>query len=659
MKKQIIEKLILLNLVPVGSSYEIIRLREKNPGNAGKILKNGTTLSQNSIYSVYDGKSFCIQILKKKENLNDFLGKEKNGKNVECSEKYLEEHSSSSIPLKSSSYINYSSSYFCDKNNNNIPNNALDHGNNIYSSNNNDIFDNYNSNYNNSYGYSNNNNNNNNNTNNNYNDLNNNNYDNIMNSSENEKILYTFNNNKNPTGLFNRKKIDNKIEIKTENKIENKFDNKIDNKIDNDSNNQVGDANKSIIINDNTINNSDDNNDSDGNIINENIFSSFVLQVQVFERRTFSLGTRYEILLNQNMEIRDITKKLSKLFKIPLAGIRILFVPSNTEINLYDLPLERPSRYSTRAWFDGLLGELKVSDLSDITVCDGDLLLLQNVLEPLRELTEREKMSINMMNMKYNFCGSTVTSMNNNNSFNNSMNNSSNNLNSNLNLNNNGSSNNLVYELYNKNYENNFYSGSSTNINNNKSNNNSYSDLNLNKNTNNNIINNNNNNNNDNNKSSSNNSLHGISSHKSFDMSTYNPAVQYSVKSKRKEKGVHIKTHKDRMLDNKEKRNKDDNKEENKEEIKDENKESKEENRDDEESVASSVFSNTSTSQLFEKNDPENKKIDSCKDLELSLRVQEHLRSSEEPSLLITEEPSLGSDGDILKAGYDIFADLN
>ena len=37
LKKQIIEKLILLELVPVGSSPKIIRLREKNQGNAGKI----------------------------------------------------------------------------------------------------------------------------------------------------------------------------------------------------------------------------------------------------------------------------------------------------------------------------------------------------------------------------------------------------------------------------------------------------------------------------------------------------------------------------------------------------------------------------------------------------------------------------------------------
>ena len=58
---------------------------------------------------------------------------------------------------------------------------------------------------------------------------------------------------------------------------------------------------------------------------------------------------------------------------------------------------------------------------------------------------------------------------------------------------------------------------------------------------------------------------------------------------------------------------------------------------------------------LFEfkllKTDSDDKNSDICKSPELSLRVKEHLRSP--------EEHSFGSDGDILRAGYDMFADLS
>ena len=69
-RKDITEKLILLNILPENSSPNRVRLREKSSNLAGNVLKNGTTLSQNGIYSVYDGKTFCIQILDDEEDLS-------------------------------------------------------------------------------------------------------------------------------------------------------------------------------------------------------------------------------------------------------------------------------------------------------------------------------------------------------------------------------------------------------------------------------------------------------------------------------------------------------------------------------------------------------------------------------------------------------------
>ena len=623
LKEKITEKLIELNLVPRDFSSKKIRLREKNPGNAGKILKNGTTLSENSIYSVYDGKNFCIQILNEEEIFDYFFPGEANEVNIEkntkygeeCSEEYLERSSSSRI-FNSENYINYSSNDFC--RNNNIRNNAHDCGNNIFNNINNNNNDNNNKN------------NNNNNYDNNYcytdlNNLSNNNYDYVMNENVNEKSIHSYNNNKNPSGLFNRNNNNNNNDYKNNrdddknnnyhnnnhNNSKNSDDNNNDNMIDN--NNQI---NTNIIINNNMTDSNIIKNKNDCNF-NENILSSVVLQVQIWNRRTFSLGTRHEILLHQNMTIKNITKKLSILFKIPLSYLRILFVPSTTEINLFELPLKCPTKYSTRAWFDGLLENQKLSDLCEMKVCDGDLLLLQNINDPLRELTEREKLSVEMINMKYNYYSSTVTSMNNNNSFNNSNNNSVNN-----------SSNNLNNHLYNSSYNNIYHNGNNNNV--------SKSNI-----------------------SSSNNSTHNISSNNSFEFTTFNSTVQYNVKNKKRENGVHIKTHKERMLDKNKNKNDDKNKKDNTDnEVKNNNNNNNNSNSnnndDDDESLSSTVAStNTSLSQIIILKNSNEKKNSVEPDMnpEICLKVEEYS--------LGPKEPSLGSEEDVSKLGYDIFSDLN
>ena len=317
------------------------------------------------------------------------------------------------------------------------------------------------------------------------------------------------------------------------------------------------------------------------------------------------------------MTIKNITKKLSILFKIPLSYLRILFVPSTTEINLFELPLKCPTKYSTRAWFDGLLENQKLSDLCEMKVCDGDLLLLQNINDPLRELTEREKLSVEMINMKYNYYSSTVTSMNNNNSFNNSNNNSVNN-----------SSNNLNNHLYNSSYNNIYHNGNNNNV--------SKSNI-----------------------SSSNNSTHNISSNNSFEFTTFNSTVQYNVKNKKRENGVHIKTHKERMLDKNKNKNDDKNKKDNTDnEVKNNNNNNNNSNSnnndDDDESLSSTVAStNTSLSQIIILKNSNEKKNSLEPDMnpEICLKVEEYS--------LGPKEPSLGSEEDVSKLGYDIFSDLN
>ena len=412
------------------------------------------------------------------------------------------------------------------------------------------------------------------------------------------------------------------------------------------------------------------------------------------------------------MTVKSITKRLSILFKIPLKYLRILFVPSTTEINLFNLPLNCPTKYSTREWFDGNLEKRKLSDLCDMKICDGDLLLLQNINVPLRELNEKEQISVNLAgsNNNYNVTGSgnyfnsyvpTVTSMKNN-STNNYTNNGTNNIsinNNNNNVNYDGSKNNNYYGDSNTNYNNNFMNGNSynnatnynnttnqysNNFSNNYSNNNSNNNSNYNSNNNlnniNNISNINNNYNNSNNfnsisttsnnsnsnssNPSTNGSLNNMSSYNSFEKSTYSSIVQYGTKTKKKESGVHIKTHRERMLD-----------------ISEGEKKNKEKENDEStcrtNSPANDLFAPLL---LFDKiededeinNNSENKSGNENKakstmtsnNLYINKMIKEKLNFNNddldaEHSPESSKEPSLGTDEVVDREGYDLFSDLN
>jgi hypothetical protein len=302
-RKDITEKLILLNILPENSSPNRVRLREKCSNLAGNVLKNGTTLSQNGIYSVYDGKTFCIQILDDEEDLSLKFKSEKSSL------------SGDNADVKKTDF----------------------HGN-----------------------------------------------------SQNEKFI-------------NETSNENILRLYAE-KCEKMRSGGI---VNNNNENNVNDDG-----NNNSNNNDNNNNDSDDGKVVHRIPDSdtlprkvptTLLQVQLWCRRTFSMENKIEIFVRQDETVKSLSKRLASYYKIPHSYLRILFAPVNHEIYICELPSSSPTKYSSRIWFDGSVDSRKLSELCDVRLDDGDVLILQNIREPLRELTEMENISVKKKSQGCNY----------------------------------------------------------------------------------------------------------------------------------------------------------------------------------------------------------------------------------------------------------------
>ena len=341
-------------------------------------MKNGTTLSQNGIYTVYDGKTFCIQILDADEDLSLKFKYDKissNDDNTEMIQNDISENSMNSVKNEQ-----------------------------------------------------------------------------FSNESTNENILRLY--------------AEKCLKMKNEKLVIN--DSSSNDNDDNDSKNDK---------NDNSGDNKREKNDTVTNVTTvhripdseaplQNI-PTVLLQVQLWCRRTFTVEDKIEIFVRQDETVKSLSKRISVYYKIPHLFLRILFAPVNNEIYLCELPSNRPTKYSSRIWFDGSVDSRKLSELCDVRLDDGDVLILQNIREPLRELTEMEITSVKKKSQVSNYYGYTpsVTTST--------------------------STASCAIAEYN--------------------------------------------------------SQNTKSSYSNFENSTYTTAVQYPMKNKKKENGIRIKTHKDRM----------------------------------------------------------------------------------------------------------------
>jgi hypothetical protein len=128
--------------------------------------------------------------------------------------------------------------------------------------------------------------------------------------------------------------------------------------------------------------------------------NSAVVLVQRWNRREWKLGERFEVLLRGGMSVRNIARGLSALTGIPLEHLRAMVVGRDTEFLLSDLHLSAPPRNYGRAWFDPSKETRLLRTMShEMRLTDGDVLLLQDASEPLRELSAADRRSIEIVRL--------------------------------------------------------------------------------------------------------------------------------------------------------------------------------------------------------------------------------------------------------------------
>lgn len=117
--------------------------------------------------------------------------------------------------------------------------------------------------------------------------------------------------------------------------------------------------------------------------------------VQKWIRSTWSLGEKYEVLLRGSMSVADIAQGLSIIMDVSINSIRTMVVPRDTEFPLYELNQKSPPTNYGRSWFDPTKEKRLLRVVShDLRVRDGDLLLIQDESEPLKELSKADLKSI-------------------------------------------------------------------------------------------------------------------------------------------------------------------------------------------------------------------------------------------------------------------------
>lgn len=123
-----------------------------------------------------------------------------------------------------------------------------------------------------------------------------------------------------------------------------------------------------------------------------------IVLAQRWERSSWTLAERCEVLLPGHLPVRDIARGLSVLFHVPLEHLRVLVVPKETEFYLHELSSSGPSRLYGRSWFDPTTeGKLLRFMSHEMRVQDGDLLILQDASEELKALSPADRKSIQIV----------------------------------------------------------------------------------------------------------------------------------------------------------------------------------------------------------------------------------------------------------------------
>eukprot|EP01034_Spumella_vulgaris_P025384 gene25385-31841_t len=120
-----------------------------------------------------------------------------------------------------------------------------------------------------------------------------------------------------------------------------------------------------------------------------------LIYIQRWRRSTWSMGERFEVLLRGGMTVRDVARALGRLTNIHVDSMLALVIPRDSELYLSELQMKSPTRNYGRGWFCPGKERKPLKFMShELKVQDGDLLVLQDITEPLMELSPADLRSV-------------------------------------------------------------------------------------------------------------------------------------------------------------------------------------------------------------------------------------------------------------------------
>ncbi len=130
-------------------------------------------------------------------------------------------------------------------------------------------------------------------------------------------------------------------------------------------------------------------------------FSEFIegdtlILVQRWYRSTWSLGECREVYLKGYMTIQEIALGLSQMFSIPPQSLRALIVHNHSDVRLRHLHNHHP-KGANEPWFNPVKETMKLSELTRLSF--SDMLLLQDISEPLYEIGPSDLLSIQLVEL--------------------------------------------------------------------------------------------------------------------------------------------------------------------------------------------------------------------------------------------------------------------
>eukprot|EP00617_Octactis_speculum_P018292 CAMPEP_0185772410 /NCGR_PEP_ID=MMETSP1174-20130828/68872_1 /TAXON_ID=35687 /ORGANISM="Dictyocha speculum, Strain CCMP1381" /LENGTH=809 /DNA_ID=CAMNT_0028458671 /DNA_START=1 /DNA_END=2430 /DNA_ORIENTATION=- len=116
----------------------------------------------------------------------------------------------------------------------------------------------------------------------------------------------------------------------------------------------------------------------------------YVVALRRWHRTSWNLSKNFDFFLGEHEKNVDVCRRLAKMTGIAEEKLRVLKVVAYSNITVHELSEERVNHQS---WVD-LLAEPESLTTNKYHFMDGDLVVVQDSSEPLRNLSEEEKRSI-------------------------------------------------------------------------------------------------------------------------------------------------------------------------------------------------------------------------------------------------------------------------